>query len=135
MTFGQAGWVKVLSAAIFLLFAALFTASSVTSSSLSLPSVSYGTVYAENIPQRVVPLVVQSVCVEAPADKTISNGLQKDDWPLEPTPEYQSPYTGRALGRLGPPKSEWIEAASAGVVATAVSLTVMFSAGVRINWA
>ncbi|WP_299484303.1 hypothetical protein [uncultured Roseibium sp.] len=135
MKSGRHRTARILAATMLVMCTVLFAASSATNSSLSLPSVSYGQVYVENIPQRVVPLVVQSIRVEAPADKTISNGLQKDDWLLEPSSEFSKLHTGRTLGRLDPPHSEWIDAASAGFVATVVSLSIMFSAGVRINWA
>jgi|GEM_PF-6358935 len=94
-----------------------------------------GKFYYENLTKRDVSLVQQRLRLDEPAAAIVSTSLQEDGWSNEPLIESPVSVRGGALKKAIPSNGEWLEAASTGVLATAVSMAVLYLGGARFDWA
>lgn len=112
----------------------LFVVVTITADNGSIRPFSAGKLFYENIPQRGYAITLQSLRVEWSEDRQIGNSLQEDDWIYVPLPEFLRARQEQGLQQHDPVKREWFEATTVGMATTAISLSLMYGAGVRFDW-
>lgn len=128
----QAG--KLTRVALAVAISAFFAIAEISSGQGSVPAVTSGKLYYENIPQRELFVVAHFIRIESPGDSQVGKSLQLDDWVFEPTLEMPGSQGEHRLWQHDPLKMEWIGAVTAGFVSTAAAITLMIVFGARLDW-
>lgn len=121
--------------ALVAIISVIFATTAVSKNNGTGPFYAYETLYYENLTRREILVVQQRLRLDEPAAAVISTSLQEDGWSNEPALESPVSVRDGALQKALPANEEWLEAAGTGVLATTVSMAVLYLAGVRFDWA